>query len=45
MMFYYSHPSNRFFPVLGRIFNGRCDDISSRKELLRKHQSYLIDIY
>ena len=44
MMFYYSHPSNRFFPVLGRIFNGRCDDISSRKELLRKNHIALYDV-
>ena len=44
MMFYYSHPSNRFFPVLGRIFNERCDDISSRKELLGKHHIALYDV-
>ena len=43
--FYYSHPRNRFFPILGAIFNEDIStDIDSRKTFLIKHNIALYDV-
>ena len=43
--FYYSHPSNRFFPVLYSIFNEQCSsNIDDRKEFLKRHNIALYDV-
>ena len=43
--FYYSHPQNRFFPTLSRIFNEPCPkSISDRKAFLTKHHIALYDV-
>ena len=44
-MFYYSHKSNRFFPVLSMIFNEECPiTIKDRKEFLNRHNIALYDV-
>lgn len=43
--FYYSHPMNRFFPVLGRLFNEECpSSIEDRKAFLKRHHIALYDV-
>lgn len=43
--FYYSHPKNRFFPTLSRIFEEPCPkSISDRKAFLTKHHIALYDV-
>lgn len=43
--FYYSHPQNRFFPTLSRIFKEDCPNtIEERKEFLRRHHIALYDV-
>ena len=43
--FYYSHPRNRFFPTLYRVFNEKPSIyIEDRKELLRRHNIALYDV-
>jgi len=45
VMFYYGHPQNRFFKVLGRLFNEECStDIEQRKLFLKKHKIALYDV-
>ncbi len=39
--FYYAHPQNRFYKVLGSIFG---EDIVDRKEFLREHHIALYDV-
>ena len=43
--FYYSHPQNRFFPTLARLFNEDCPlSIDDRKAFLIKHKIALYDV-
>lgn len=43
--FYYSHPRNRFFPTLYKIFNEEHSfDIEKRKEFLFRHNIALYDV-
>lgn len=43
--FYYSHPRNRFFPTLYKIFNEEHSfDISNRKDFLKRHNIALYDV-
>lgn len=43
--FYYSHPRNRFFPTLYKIFNEEQSfDIDKRKEFLLRHNIALYDV-
>ena len=43
--FYYSHPQNRFFPVLAKLFNEKCpSSIDNRKAFLIKHKIALYDV-
>ena len=43
--FYYSHPRNRFFPTLYKIFNEEHSfDIDKRKEFLLRHNIALYDV-
>ena len=43
--FYYSHPQNRFFPVLAKLFNEECpSSIDDRKAFLIKHKIALYDV-
>ena len=45
VMFYYGHPQNRFFVVLGRIFTEECStDIEQRKSFLKRHKIALYDV-
>ena len=44
-MFYYGHPQNRFFKVLGNIFGEDVhNDVESKKAFLKKHQIALFDV-
>ena len=43
--FYYGHPQNRFFKVLGEIFHEDVhNDVLSKKSFLKKHQIALYDV-
>ncbi len=43
--FYYAHPQNRFWSVLGKIFHEDIGiDINSKKEFLKLHQIALFDV-
>lgn len=43
--FYYSHPQNRFFPVLAKIFNeDRPISIDEKKDFLTRHRIALYDV-
>lgn len=43
--FYYSHPQNRFFPTLAKLFNEECPtSIDERKDFLIKHNIALYDV-
>lgn len=43
--FYYSHPQNRFFMVLSRVFDEPCpNNIEERKIFLTKHHIALYDV-
>ena len=43
--FYYSHPRNRFFPALYKIFDEEHSfDISNRKDFLKRHNIALYDV-
>ena len=43
--FYYSHPQNRFWPVLSTIFNEPLPlTIEAKKALLKKHKIALFDV-
>ena len=43
--FYFSHPQNRFFPTLARLFNEECpSSIDDRKAFLIKHKIALYDV-
>ena len=45
VMFYYGHPQNRFFAVLGRLFNEDCStDVEQRKLFLKRHKIALYDV-
>ena len=45
MMFYYGHKQNRFFPVLGRLFNEDCPiTVEERKAFLKRHKIALYDV-
>ncbi len=45
VMFYYGHPQNRFFAVLGRLFNeNKLDTVEERKAFLNKHKIALYDV-
>ena len=44
-MFYYGHPQNRFFKVLGSIFHEDVhNDVESKKTFLKKHRIALYDV-
>ena len=44
-MFYYGHPQNRFFKVLGRIFHEDVHNtVDSKKAFLKKHKIALYDV-
>lgn len=44
-MFYYGHPQNRFFKVLGKIFHEYVHNIvDSKKAFLKKHKIALYDV-
>lgn len=44
-MFYYGHPQNRFFKVLGKIFNEDVyNTVESKKRFLKKHKIALYDV-
>ncbi len=44
-MFYYGHPQNRFFKVLGSIFNEDVHNtVDSKKAFLKKHRIALYDV-
>lgn len=44
-MFYYGHPQNRFFKVLGSIFHEDVrNNIESKKTFLKKHKISLYDV-
>ena len=43
--FYYAHPQNRFWKVLGKVYNEKIEeDISSKKKFLTKHHIALWDV-
>lgn len=42
--FYYAHPQNRFWKVLGYIYNEEISNINSKKEFLKKHNIVLYDV-
>ena len=43
--FYYSHPRNRFFSTLSKVFNEECpSSIEERKAFLKKHKIALYDV-
>lgn len=43
--FYYGHPQNRFFKVLGKIFDEDVhNDVLSKKSFLKKHHIALYDV-
>jgi len=43
--FYYAHPQNRFWKVLSKVFNEEIkDDISSKKDFLKKYKIALFDV-
>ena len=45
LSFYYSHPRNRFFPTLYKIFNeSLSNDIEDRKDFLNRHNIALYDV-
>ena len=45
MMFYYGHKQNRFFPVLGRLFNEDAPiTVEGRKAFLKRHKIALYDV-
>lgn len=45
VMFYYGHKQNRFFPVLGRLFNeNKLDTVEERKAFLKRHKIALYDV-
>jgi hypoxanthine-DNA glycosylase len=41
--FYYAHPQNRFWPILGEIFGERASTVTEQKALLAKHRLALWD--
>lgn len=44
-MFYYGHPQNRFFKVLGSIFNEDVhNEVNDKKRFLKKHRIALYDV-
>lgn len=44
-MFYYGHPQNRFFKVLGKIFQEEVHNtVDSKKAFLKKHRIALYDV-
>jgi len=45
VMFYYGHKQNRFFPVLGRLFNEDAPiTVEERKVFLKRHKIALYDV-
>ena len=45
VMFYYGHPQNRFYKVLGSIFNDdRINTIEEKKLFLKRHKIALYDV-
>ena len=45
VMFYYGHPQNRFFRVLGRLFNEDAPlTVEDRKAFLKRHRIALYDV-
>ncbi len=42
--FYYHHPQNRFWKVLGILFDEEITDIASKKKFLTKHHISLFDV-
>lgn len=45
VMFYYGHPQNRFYKVLGRLFNeNKLDTLEERKAFLKRHKIALYDV-
>ena len=45
VMFYYGHPQNRFFRVLGRIFSEPAPEtVAERKSFLKRHKIALYDV-
>ena len=45
VMFYYGHPQNRFFRVLGRLFNEDAPlTVEDRKAFLKRHKIALYDV-
>ena len=45
VMFYYGHPQNRFFRVLGRLFNEDAPiTVEQRKVFLKRHKIALYDV-
>lgn len=43
--FYYAHPRNRFYKVIGRCLDEECpSDLDKKKEYLRKHHIALYDV-
>ena len=43
--FYYSHPQNRFFLILARVFDEECPrSVEERKVFLKKHHIALYDV-
>ena len=45
VMFYYGHPQNRFFRVLGRLFNKDVPlTVEDRKAFLKRHKIALYDV-
>ena len=45
VMFYYGHKQNRFFPVLGRLFNEVAPiTVEERKAFLKRHKIALYDV-
>lgn len=44
-MFYYGHPQNRFFKIMGAIFNEEVfNTVESKKTFLKKHHIALYDV-
>ena len=45
VMFYYGHPQNRFYRVLGRLFNEVApESVAERKAFLKRHKIALYDV-
>ena len=45
VMFYYGHPQNRFFRVLGSLFNESApESVADRKDFLKRHKIGLYDV-